>query len=1016
MNTFLLFLTCGFSLAETPPTVKEPAPSIEESKLSTAQAPPLSPYPVNNTVYPGLSEEMRALHQNIANIASQQLSYYPAYPIPMPETIFDSSEYDRGVIRSDKLSSFLAQGNKNELYSLAFDSSGNRNPMLESQFKSIRRNGSFSVPSLSDPDQPHVWTLSKLLQKGTERTNNEARQQLRWAFSRLAVDMPNRLFLDKPFSFRRGLSETGSGLRALTSLFVGLPEYKKVSKSKWMESKLAPHRMDVQLELIKAAGGDDPRFIHQVDYSFLRSRLYEIQTEQETIWLKVAPEFQEAAWVKGKKDGLDDERIKTQVLDLSVQERIRRLQSAISSDKQLVSTFGSQFAQRCGDIYQKLSILKGLKAEAAKADAQAFEDLKSELMLKHPIRSQNKNWLEDKAKAEHKASDVDTKLLQALREAGLELEAKLLEARLEFEKNQSPGLLKKAERDWKKGIGRNPARVFEYYRNYWNPKVSIDNSGPKPIYMLDDSKISTIDTSGYFWRFQSVGLRSVNMINNAFKWSLKDQIWNGSFGLKSQFGDLFGISQFSLDYDVDESTGEFVVAEYSPEVYSYGKRLKDVWSRAKASRAAYDAKPDHGFLPKNFTRALHIIWRYGLRGPVETVAIGVGQPVGTVLNVGVSGGIGLGSVVWGPAVALLGYGGNTLLWDTMSPKRTNKYGSHPQFLAAPRIVVGDIGVNGLVQTVTAGAWGLAGEPTTWGLSTLFTSGRYLTRQFYDFLSYGLIIRPLGRIPYENGIWAYHSAGPKISEKKLLQLDSGVALLALTAGLEQKELVAFKKLHETEIRKPLKEYNAFMNKLLIPMGIKMNPVSPVLNKSERKNMKELNRVAELRERRLDRVLEKPDEAPLIRIKESEMESLKHLGAEVTQRFYQDRIFPLMTESQKNLFWVRQKLKKGNWSGVSQKILKSVLSENLFRPTKDFDQAMVVEISHPKLLKHFHDVIAGIPLESDSSKKISYGFDPSVFVTENQQEFPTHTSEIFQEIDPFTEHLRKMEQKQKSGQQK
>ena len=85
-------------------------------------------------------------------------------------------------------------------------------------------------------------------------------------------------------------------------------------------------------------------------------------------------------------------------------------------------------------------------------------------------------------------------------------------------------------------------------------------------------------------------------------WSFKDNIWNGTFGLKSQFGDLFGVSQFPREMIIDQRTGKVISDPDHDPVNSYGTRLKDVWVRAKKADQV-DIKPDSGFYPKASQRS-----------------------------------------------------------------------------------------------------------------------------------------------------------------------------------------------------------------------------------------------------------------------------------------------------------------------------------------------------------------------------------------------------------------------------
>ena len=200
ISLLLGFLFCFDSHADDGDT-SESSSTVSPVSEPVPQRVPLN-VSVPDSLKDGLSKEEAELIDMIARIASTNLSYYETYPFSLPRSQFNSVSFADGLVREDDLKLFPENDGSKELYSLAFDREGKRIPLSAEQWSDIRRKGGFSVASQAVPGTFHRWELSGLLQNGTVPTFNSFDNGVRWGLSRLAVDVPNRLFFHRDFKVK----------------------------------------------------------------------------------------------------------------------------------------------------------------------------------------------------------------------------------------------------------------------------------------------------------------------------------------------------------------------------------------------------------------------------------------------------------------------------------------------------------------------------------------------------------------------------------------------------------------------------------------------------------------------------------------------------------------------------------------------------------------------------------------------------------------------------------------------
>ena len=77
--------------------------------------------------------------------------------------------------------------NFNELEAVSTDSKGTPKKLNHSQLESLRSSGEFQVDSVQFNGQKHTWRLSKLLQKGSDRSKETLYQDLSHALKLLGT-------------------------------------------------------------------------------------------------------------------------------------------------------------------------------------------------------------------------------------------------------------------------------------------------------------------------------------------------------------------------------------------------------------------------------------------------------------------------------------------------------------------------------------------------------------------------------------------------------------------------------------------------------------------------------------------------------------------------------------------------------------------------------------------------------------------------------------------------------------
>lgn len=164
------------------------------------------------------SEEFETINTSLEQIAADFVYHWTHVPVVLPKSIIFDNDDDR--LSKEKL--FILPS-FNELEEVSIDSTtGNRKKMNKEQLESIKKTGSFKVPSVHFVDKYHEWKLPRWLQKGSETATYSFFGDLSKALSLIIVTAKNR-FVSNKFSLLTGFKAWGTFGFDLVDILIGLP-------------------------------------------------------------------------------------------------------------------------------------------------------------------------------------------------------------------------------------------------------------------------------------------------------------------------------------------------------------------------------------------------------------------------------------------------------------------------------------------------------------------------------------------------------------------------------------------------------------------------------------------------------------------------------------------------------------------------------------------------------------------------------------------------------------------------
>jgi len=920
-----------------------------------------------------LTPSERQLLEAVLQATQRELFLWESYPIELPPSV---------VERTGKVSEIAAlyrTPGDDELDQVARGADGELLALNQTQLEQIRLEAAFTVPSQHFEGQSHVWKVAPLLQKGRQNTRMSLEEDNASAVRYLVMDLPEHLLGEDRLSVRQGLGNIVIGVREVLGLAIGLVEEVPSFDQAEVEARLADARarflFDTLAPAVRRRGqetrpalvgdgaervgvnGDGAAMRPFTSEELLALRRHDqvlmaqARAVVDRIWARVQTAHQaglprleadlEAS--PGLKE-LEGTALIQALADGTAQALHARFLEALRHDATLEG-LSPGLGRMLADHAQALRIVTSIELDEAERLARVREEARAHLKERYPVRSRIGPWLERwlSRALEDDRNQVRWRVHERIRDeldaAKLPAQAKIVAASLAFHRTMEPAVRAALE------AARRPAATFEWSRRIWQPrnwvvtKVSDPNTGETRFqYQTQHTRVVTTAMRG--WRWYNAALRTGVWLNNSLFQLVPTALWNGRLGLHA----LFGLRPFYARMTIDPIAGALVPDPYSitPTMAS---RVGDLWKDVRRSRDEFEAQPDVGFIGKRFTRWFHRGWNYGVRGGGGTVLLVLGQPILTLANVGVSGMLAASAVAWVPAASAAKMVVNATLWDFEDPDTEH---SRP-ILPLLAQVGGRIVVEGGAQTIAGASLGLIMDPARFLLRGTAGNLRALTRTTYDWLIFGVVIRPLGRVPARDGFLARHVAGPGLASHYYVQLKPELALLAIQSQLEREELRYYRDRAAREIGMPRAKAEEFLTHVFGPVlagAAWGSALKAPLERAENAQLGALHQAVRAREVLLSKASH-PASPWEVRQSQADLVETLRVGSGLVQQFCTERLLPSMGPQQRADFWRRRKLRPEDWVGLTQELLSRSFSPAILQPLEETDQTFRLVVAHPAL---------------------------------------------------------------------
>lgn len=894
------------------------------------------------------------------------------YHVSLPSTVFEPLEGQ--IIEYSSLFRNPYTNSGDEPESLAYDKSGQQKTLAPDQLESIKEEGLFTVASKRFPGQFHVWKINTLLQKGLKNIQISYEEDLSSALGNILIRIPADFVGNKKswFSAKEGLKNIAYGFRGVLSTIVGLVEERPKYGSYEIETLIEKKKNEFVIAALekqnnekKAANKtDDPLFdlrlydeklteklstevarirrLHEADWASKASTLRkQIKKELEQLYLH-APTKQIYQLVSRKLE------------DLSFEELNKRLQQ-----DEILESLAPGYGRLISNQNVAVRIAQLVEKNLQDMIVAQEEVIRADLKWKHPILARNDEWMNEQAEALTQSFYQEVRwdhlslIPLELESRGLQQEAEIYRRIIQFQKESEERVRAELTSE------RLPANTFEFEKRIWNSDNWIANEVKdyygNVSYYPQKFVVSKVQTDMPGWRLKIVGNETEAFFKNGLYRVIVSNLWNGPVGLKA----LFSKSPFYGQKMMDERTGK-IVADPNSQTSTFTQNLKDIWQDVATSREEFERTPDRGFLGKRFIRWFNKFWNYGVKGVGGTVAVGVGQPVLTACNFGVSCALAVTAPVWAPISSLFKLGFSATIYDMNTPASRSETVGHPlhQWFPVAQYCLKDIGCAGIGQAVGKTVQGVAYEPLAFTVKGLYANVRSSVRAFYDSFMRNVFLKR-GRIPAIDSFAANRIQGPGMASHYFYQIQPEIAVLALQATLESEELRLFES-HETEvITKPLKDYYAFFYSILEPIG-SINAGSTkeerTLKEEQDQQLKTLREELATRYHKLSLVSEIPTEARNSGIKmlEEDLNLTLTTSEKLVQSFFEEHLKPRMNKYEIERYWQNREMDENDFRSLAQSFYSRLFGDEFLLPLEQTDQKFVIQIKSEGLkdiFKHF-----------------------------------------------------------------
>ncbi|RUS83688.1 hypothetical protein EGW08_008536, partial [Elysia chlorotica] len=950
-------------------------------------------------------------------LAETLLFHWKTFPIILPASI---TEQKATLLASDGGESWGAVNFKDlfkaptfdELEAVAIDENGKLKRLNEEQLALIKTTGEFNVPSLNFNGQNHRWRLSRLLQKGSEKTRSSFLGDVARSLSLLVITARDR-FCSNSFSLKEAARGWASGLWNLLDIVIGVPSTspgdlcQKLHEERMRylvaELDIKPslkRELNVYCSYIKSqcqnqsAGSVKPSKPHpppipyryqtpkgqDIDLRLLSKDLMNssvviltsILDRQAKGWhiqmrTKLIRHYQGTYLYVMDCDPIFPQRVTSDIMS----HYLDKVFSAIANNEELE---GLQSGLGPLLVDQAKAVLAMIKAQQ---NMQKKMDEHKEKLLQHltesfPIKSRIDAWMNEQIQAFEQNFGCQNlwtaheEAISLCEEEGLAQAVYFLRRDLNFIKEREAILSKELARV------KIPTREFTFSSKIWLPRNwivhRIDQSGQSEIIptVIKDSQppqrsvaisgqksVDRVTSTRYpFWRWWNFLQRAWANTWNVIYFLGILVPWCSSLGLRA----LLWPTAFIPDKELSQVDGSFY-PKPSSSTHTLVSRLRALWANVASSRAAFEAAPDTGFLGKSMTRHFNRLWNFVLKGALGSAITVLVMPVACVVTSSLSL---LGAVLaplWVPAMTLVAHVFFFLVWDLDCPRSGKN-----RLMLLFEALVWNFLLQGCLQPLAAMIVGAVVCPLTALAGFLFAGVRFCLRSAWDVVMFQLIVKPRGRVPSSNGFVARRIAGPGLASNYFFQIRPEQALAAVEARAEHDELMAWQKNVMAVIEAPRDTYRRFVEQCF-------QPFSGVL--SEQGVYKQLcqetaNYVSQLRDKVSQREVNlytglNGDLQRRIKLPESDLKLTILQTAQVLENFYPKQVIPRLGLSEEQ-FWESLDLEFRDWRGFAMKKLKEIFSPTFLVPLEDTDNFFQLKVNHINV-QRYADMLASVDFHDD-----------------------------------------------------
>jgi len=243
---------------------------------------------------------------------------------------------------------------------------------------------------------------------------------------------------------------------------------------------------------------------------------------------------------------------------------------------------------------------------------------------------------------------------------------------------------------------------------------------------------------------------------------------------------------------------------------------------------------------------------------------------------------------------------------------------------------------------------------------IFLKGGFfaLTRIFYDFLVFYLIIKPRSRLPVKNTFLARRIQGPGLVSDFYFQIDPELALVSLQVLIEEKELVEAESEITRKIHSAAKHSRKHIQSLLDPLSLMLradNTALRELDSSTRELLLKLKKKIENHRRQFPLNVRAIPTSHRVALPAKQLDATLKKGAEIVEKFYPSRIFSRMTEDGIITFWHNLELLENDWLGLTRKLISEIFTSNFLRPLEVADSVFSIKVEHASFKSYTSELI-------------------------------------------------------------